>query len=313
MVTNAVFKLLVDFPELSPYSEREEATFSFPHLVGHLAYHAMMLEVHLTPKPGLVDTANNGAHSDMDLNTFIQSADAIAPYMQQFVVAGWECSGLPANRLLTVLRPIGVRAEQAMLKVTRGINTHKGMIFILGLVCGALGWLKANHLNVDANHIRETIRQACQFLVVDELKNQPVSTFHTAGERMYQLYGLTGARGEAASGLSSVMQHSLPAYQTCLSAGASTEQALWQALLVLMANNDDSNLVSRGGIDGLNFVKNEAKQLLELGGYLYPEIEPALTALDKELIELHLSPGGSADLLAATWFIHEVVQLLQDG
>ncbi|CSB56614.1 CitG protein [Vibrio cholerae] len=86
---------------------------------------------------------------------------------------------------------------------------------------------------------------------------------------------------------------------------------MWHTLLVLMANNNDSNLVSRGGLAGLHFVQEQAQQLLAKGGFLYQEIEQALTALDSVLIEKHLSPGGSADLLAATWLIYELVQLFK--
>ncbi|MEH0390050.1 triphosphoribosyl-dephospho-CoA synthase CitG [Vibrio mimicus] len=308
MTIPAALDLLLELPSQASSSSGSK-TFSLPRLVGHLAYHAMMLEVHLTPKPGLVDTVNNGAHRDMDLNTFIVSAEAIAPYLQSFVSAGWESAGNPAAQLLTSLRPIGIEAEQAMFNATKGVNTHKGMIFILGLICGSVGWLKANQLKIDALHIGETIRQACQFLVIDELKAKRDCEPETAGERIYRQYGLTGARGEAASGLAMVTQHALPAYQTCLAQGASTEQALWHTLLVLMANNNDSNLVSRGGLEGLRFVQEQAQQLLVKGGFLYQDIEQALTSLDHVLIEKHLSPGGSADLLAATWLIHELVQL----
>ncbi|EGQ9439609.1 triphosphoribosyl-dephospho-CoA synthase CitG [Vibrio cholerae] len=310
MTIPAALDLLLELPSQASSSSGSK-TFSLPRLVGHLAYHAMMLEVHLTPKPGLVDTANNGAHRDMDLNTFIASAEAIAPYLHSFVSAGWVSAGHPAAQLLSALRPIGIEAEQAMFAATKGVNTHKGMIFILGLICGSVGWLKANQLKIDAQHIGETIRQACQFLVIDELKAKRDCEPETAGERIYRQYGLTGARGEAASGLAMVMQHALPAYQACLTKGASTEQALWHTLLVLMANNNDSNLVSRGGLAGLHFVQEQAQQLLAKGGFLYQEIEQALTALDSALIEKHLSPGGSADLLAATWLIYELVQLFK--
>ncbi|WP_154115022.1 triphosphoribosyl-dephospho-CoA synthase CitG [Vibrio cincinnatiensis] len=308
MTIPAALDLLFELPSQAPCAGSAK-TFSLPRLVGHLAYHAMMLEVHLTPKPGLVDTVNNGAHRDMDLNTFILSAEAIAPYLQSFVSVGWECAGNPAAQLLTALRPIGIEAEQAMFAATQGVNTHKGMIFILGLICGSVGWLKANQLKIDAQHIGETIRQACQFLVIDELKvkREP----ETAGERIYRQYGLTGARGEAASGLAMVMRHALPAYQACLIQGASTEQALWHALLVLMANNNDSNLAARGGLEGLRFVQDQAQQLLAKGGFLYQEIEQALSVLDNALIEKDLSPGGSADLLAATWLVNELVQLFK--
>lgn len=312
MTIPAALNLLMELPGQTSFAGRTKA-FSLPRLVGHLAYHAMMLEVHLTPKPGLVDTVNNGAHHDMDINTFIMSAEAIAPYLQSFVSIGWENAANPADQLLSALRPVGIKAEQAMFEVTQGVNTHKGMIFILGLICGSVGWLRGNQRKIDAQRIGETIFQACQFLVIDELKVKRECKLETAGERIYRQYGLTGARGEAASGLSMVMRYSLPAYQDCLIKGASTEQALWHTLLVLMANNNDSNLAARGGLSGLGFVQEQAQQLLAKGGFLYQEIEQALTALDEALIEKHLSPGGSADLLAATWLINELSLLFKDS
>ncbi|WP_068714671.1 triphosphoribosyl-dephospho-CoA synthase CitG [Vibrio tritonius] len=314
MSMNATLELLIDFSQevaVAAPSPSQRA-FSLPKLVAHLAYHAMMLEVHLTPKPGLVDTANNGSHDDMTLDTFVASADAIVPYLERFVAAGSHHSRHPVTQLLHVLRPIGVEAERAMFRATNGVNTHKGMIFNLGLICGAVGWLKGKQLKVDALHIKEVIRQACEFLVFDELKGNAKHEPKTAGERMFQQYGLTGARGEAASGLGTIMKHALPAYQMCLRNGVSTEQAMWHTLLVLMANNDDSNLVSRGGIEGLRLVQNHAAHLLNLGGYQYAEIENELIEFDKMLIEKHLSPGGSADLLAATWLVHELVELFDN-
>ncbi|MZI94361.1 triphosphoribosyl-dephospho-CoA synthase CitG [Vibrio sp. CAIM 722] len=314
MTMNATLELLIDFPQevtVAAPSPSKRA-FSLPKLVSHLAYHAMMLEVHLTPKPGLVDTVNNGSHDDMTLATFVASADAIVPYLERFVASGSHHAHTPVTDLLSVLRPVGIEAERAMFKATNGVNTHKGMIFNLGLICGAVGWLKGKNLKVDELHIKEVIRQSCQFLVYDELKACTQREAATAGEKMYQQYGLTGARGEAASGLSTVMNHALPAYRECLSEGVSTEQALWHTLLVIMANNDDSNLVNRGGIAGLRFVQNRASQLLELGGYRYHNIESELMAFDKDLIAKHLSPGGSADLLASSWLVHELVQLFDN-
>lgn len=290
-----------------PFASKQ--AFSLPKLVSHLAYHAMMLEVHLTPKPGLVDTLNNGSHDDMTLATFVVSANAIVPYFTQFVATATAHAHVPVTALLSVLRPIGVKAERAMFSATDGVNTHKGMIFNLGLICGAVGWLKGNHLQVDELHIKEVIRQSCQSLVYDELKCCESREAATAGEKMYQQYGLTGARGEAASGLTTVMNYALPAYRECLRRGISTEQALWHTLLVIMANNDDSNLVHRGGINGLRFVQSRANHLLQLGGYRYHDLESELMAFDRDLIAKHLSPGGSADLLAACWLVHELVQL----
>lgn len=280
--------------------------FPFDQFVGHLAYHAMMLEVHLTPKPGLVDTVNQGAHDDMDLALFVHSATVLAPYMAGFVRVGWLHHHQPLSSLLTELRPIGIDAEVAMFQATSGVNTHKGMIFSMGIICGVAGWLQANQRNINANAISEAVIQCCQHLVWDELqeigRREPI----TQGEKLYQQYGVTGARGEAASGFRTIMVHALPAYQSAIAQEFSTEQALWQTLLVLIAHNQDTNLLSRGGMAGLLYVQQYAFSLLTSGGISHPDIEMALNQFDRCLIERHLSPGGSADLLAVTWLIAEL-------
>ncbi len=311
MTMNAALKLLLDLPEQQTLAGSEQnALFSLPALIANLTYHAMMLEVHLTPKPGLVDTVNNGAHDDMTLNTFIISGKAITPYFEQFVQTGMAQAAKPAEQLLPEIRPIGIAAEAAMLQATGGVNTHKGMIFIMGLLCAAIGWLKGREATINVAAISSVIAAACANLVQDELATKSVAT--SAGERNFHQYGLTGARGEAASGLYHIVAVALPAYRRSLAADASTEQAMWYALLVLMAENNDSNLVSRGGIDGLRYVQGYAQKLLQQP-LAYDALEIALRDFDKELIARHLSPGGSADLLAATWLIHEVAQMFSDN
>ncbi|WP_038178432.1 triphosphoribosyl-dephospho-CoA synthase CitG [Vibrio rhizosphaerae] len=283
--------------------------FPLDQFVGHLAYHAMMLEVHLTPKPGLVDTANQGAHHDMDLALFVRSAEVLAPYMVSFVRAGWLYHHQPLSSLLAQLRPIGIDAEVAMFQATSGINTHKGMIFSMGLICGVVGWLKANQQAVSAQAISAAVSQCCQHLVFDELRQIKRRVPMTQGEKLYQQYGVTGARGEAASGFETIINHALPVYQSTIAQGVSTEQALWQTLLVLIAHNQDTNLLSRGGMAGLVYVQQYASNLLASGGIARPDIEMALNQFDRCLIERHLSPGGSADLLAVTWLIAELEQV----
>ncbi|MDW6003901.1 triphosphoribosyl-dephospho-CoA synthase CitG [Vibrio mangrovi] len=316
MQTSAVIDLLFDEQQWLLNSENIGALhchidgqFPLDQLVGNLAYHAMMLEVHLTPKPGLVDTVNQGAHQDMDLDLFVQSANALAPYMARFVRAGWQHHNLPVASLLSMLRPVGIEAEAAMFEATSGVNTHKGMIFSMGLICGVVGWLKANRLNVDSLYISKAVSQCCQHLVWNELRDLCHRLPVTQGEKLYQQYGVTGARGEAASGFSTVMVYALPAYQSCIEQGFSTEQALWQTLLVLVANNQDTNLLSRGGMAGLQYAQEYALSILAAGGVSAPDIEAALSQFDRCLIERNLSPGGSADLLAVTWLIAELEQI----
>jgi triphosphoribosyl-dephospho-CoA synthase len=309
-MTNVALKLLLDneIGSIPSYPNQTAIRINLFSLVAELAYHAMLVEVHLSPKPGLVDLINNGAHSDMDVSLFEGSASAIRPYLFDFLKAGLKHSEFSADTLLDSLRPIGIAAEKAMFEATNGVNTHKGMIFALGLVCGAVGWLKGKGIAIDSIHISQVIKRCSALLVSRELKTKNTET-ETHGERLYREFGLTGARGEAASGYQTVLTHSLPAYQNALLKGASAEQALWQSLLTLMANNEDTNVVSRGGMHGLRYVQNYASKLLKQGGWHDNYLEEKLLQFDRDLIARHLSPGGSADLLAITWLLAEIDEL----
>ncbi len=123
------------------------------------------------------------------------------------------------------------------------------------------------------------------------------------GEAHFLRYGLSGARGEAESGFLTVRTQAMPVFTRMMEETGDSNLALLQTLLHLMAWNDDTNLVSRGGLAGLNFVQQEAQRLLWQGGVLVDGGLEALRQFDDELIARHLSPGGSADLLAVTWFL----------
>lgn len=305
MIANRTFNLLMDDCALFKPSNHGAPQLNICELAGNLAYHAMMLEVHLTPKPGLVDCQSTGSHKDMSLDTFIASSEALRPFMKQFVNTGSRMSHLPAKAILPSLRKVGIQAEKAMFDVTAGVNTHKGMIFTLGLICGAVGWLYAKGLSFDSLRVRSVIKACCETLVLDDLANtnkRPV----TAGEKIYHQHGLTGIRGEAANGYPTIYDHALPEYQKAIRAGDSEEQAMTNTLLVLMANNSDSNLVNRGGVPGLKFVKNYAYNLLEQNVSSVQHREALLWEFDAVLVEKNLSPGGSADLLAATWLLAQL-------
>ncbi len=274
-------------------------------LAGNLAYHAMMLEAHLTPKAGLVDCLSKGAHSDMDINTFIASSNALRSFMKKFVRTGYDNHHLPASQLLPRLRRVGIEAERTMFNATDGVNTHKGMIFTLGLICGAVGWLHKKGLAYDAIHIRSVIMECCASLVKDDLK-ESAKMPATAGERLFREHGLTGIRGEAAYGYPTIFQHGLPIYEQCISDGKSEEQAMSKTLLSIMANNSDTNLVNRGGLQGLTFVQEQSRDMLLAFDSAHLEYEKATLAFDEKLVDLNLSPGGSADLLAATWLLAQL-------
>ena len=259
--------------------------------------HALTMEVMLTPKPGLVDRGNNGSHRDMDVALFQTSIQAIAPWFRHFTEAGYQHASVPLAQLLSQVRPIGIACEQAMLSATQGVNTHKGGIFAFGLLCSAAGWLAGRGERVTQRSLCDSVATMCHDVVRNELET--CSGAATAGEHLYQRHGLTGARGEAASGFNTVCQYALPALQEAIAAGEDDETALLRTLLVLMAHNPDTNVVSRGGMDGLVFVQDYARRLL-----IGPLDRQALREMDDALIARNLSPGGSADLLALTWLLY---------
>lgn len=266
-----------------------------------LANSAMLNEVNLTPKPGLVDMRNNGAHKDMDLTDFYRSAEAIRIWIPYFIEYGMSTHMQDSSVVLYGLRPLGLACEASMFKATSGVNTHKGTIFSLGLLAAVMGRLVANQKMVTQQHLCQEVASICRGLVERELQqnNQAV----TAGQRLYQQYGLAGARGEAESGFGLVQRVSLPLYQRLIIQGIDPQRALIQALLSLMAINGDTNVASRGGIEGLIWLQQTAQAFLDAGGVMQPDYIAQLKRFDQQCIERNLSPGGSADLLIVTWFL----------
>ncbi|EPL6455107.1 triphosphoribosyl-dephospho-CoA synthase CitG [Providencia rettgeri] len=268
------------------------------HYYSQLAWQAMLAEVNLTPKPGLVDKHNTGAHKDMALTDFHLSANAIARFFPSFIQAGAQHKDLPINQVLSKIRTIGIECETAMFRATQGVNTHKGSIFSLGLVLTAVGRLVALQQTVTPSAISQLVAGMCQGICAELM--QPTDT-PTAGQRLYQQFGFTGARGEAEGGYSLVINHALPFYLQQLAAQQDAEIALINTLILLMKINDDTNIANRGGLDGLIWVKQQATELLQ-EGINQPDDLVKVKQFDQHCIQKNLSPGGSADLLILTWF-----------
>ena len=266
-----------------------------------LALKALIREICLSPKPGLVDMNNNGAHQDMNFQTFIKSISAISSWFENFYQYGKSNANMSTSDFLVNIRPIGLECEKAMFDATNQVNTHKGGIFAFGLLLSTIGKLTQLKLPVTAPIICNEVANICQGMVENELSHN--NHHNSVGERLFKQHNLTGARGEAESGYKTVNQISLPVYQKMLNSGYSEESALLQAMLYLLAYNQDTNLVSRGGLEGLNFVHKEARDLINQGGIMQQNGREKMLRLDDELIKRNLSPGGSADLIAVTWFL----------
>ena len=271
--------------------------------VATLATQSLLDEVRVTPKPGLVDRNNSGSHMDMTLSLFERSATALAPYWEQCVAIGMESANLAPEETFARLRRVGLCAEQTMLATTNGVNTHKGAIFLLGILCGAVGRLwSAEEPCRDARRLCAECARMTNAPLREELERISVQSPDTAGARLYQQCGIRGARGEVMDGLHGVWEVALPTLCDALAHDCDREHAAAIALLHLIARGTDTNMVKRGGIEGATWGAEQTRTLLHRNPF--PTIEE-IALLDAQFIEKNLSPGGCADLLALTLFLHE--------
>ena len=260
---------------------------------------ALITEATLTPKAGLVDAVHNGGHHDMNLALFLRSADAIAPYLGDCAATGMTFAGHPASpALLAAIRPIGLAAEAAMRAATGGVNTHKGAIFAFGLTAAALGKRLAEQHAATLADVQADVRALCAEILA-ELRQGDCDS---AGKRGYARHGISGARGEAASGFATVTKHALPVYQQELAADGNARRALLAALVALYAANDDTTTIARVGLDGLRAHQHWARTLLADRARLADEaqLSETIAAYARDCAARRLSAGGSADLLALT-------------
>lgn len=257
-------------------------------MITNLAYRALIKEVELTPKPGLVDRDNNGSHKDMNIDTFYASANAIKPFIERFYKCGNDFDGL---------RKIGLECEKTMFLATQGINTHKGMIFSLAVICGAIGSIEIKCF--------KTLQNEIKYICRDLVKNDLEKSLHvkTHGEQFYAQTKSEGIRGEAKRGYPTIFEQSLPFFIEKQNEYGE-EIGLKLTLLLLMSITDDSTLFARGGLEGLRFVKTEAQKLLHVKDINL--LEANLKEFDRLMIEKNLSAGGSADLLGLTWFLAQL-------
>lgn len=263
-----------------------------------LAIKSLLYEVSCYPSPGLVSPISNGAHTDMDYYTFLDSISEIGPQFKEIAKLGM--SNTPIKELLNEIRPLGIKIEKDMFLATNNINTHKGLIFLMGIVCVAVS--KAFYMNKPFSSVKNIIMEMTEGLVEKELNSNTNKQKETYGEKIFKKYGISGIRGEVESGLPSIFNHSLPFYKK--HKNLSENKRLYLTLICIMANCKDSTLLHRHPISILEEVKNKSLSILALleEGNL-SDVEEAIFKLDKEFSEKRISPGGSADLLAITVFL----------
>lgn len=269
--------------------------------IASLAVQSLVDEVNTTPKPGLVDRRNCGSHKDMDISHFIASANSLKPYFRECVNIGQNTASRPPQETFPLLRQAGVTAEGDMYRATGGVNTHKGIIYTLGLLCGSIGrlWQAEAPIAEDTAIAAECSHMVSRAIDADFSSGDT----STAGLQLYQTHGITGIRGEVAAGLPSVTNIGLPAYMDALGSGLTPNDAGAIALLHLISKVADTNLYHRGGQAGAVWAAESAQALLRSSAY--PPIE-LIEEMDDAFIARNLSPGGCADLLAVTYFLHSL-------
>lgn len=263
--------------------------------IGRAAIAALYREVALDPKPGLVTPASRGSHSDMDFATFVRSLQALRGYFPAIAAAG------RARPDFAALQALGIAAERDMLAATSGVNTHRGAIFNLGLLCAAAGVLQAEGRMLTAEALCGTVAENWGTDILASLP--PAAEPASHGLVVARRYGAGGARREAAEGFPAARELGLPAYRAALAATGDPELAEVQALFALIAGLEDTNLLWRGGPVGLAEARALAAGFLDAGGVYADDWRQRAGAIDRLFVARRLSPGGSADLLGVTLFL----------
>lgn len=267
----------------------------FAHKIAVLAIRSLYKEISLSYKPGLVSFIDSGSHKDMDARTFMKSIFSLRNYFKKITLAG------SLNMEFKYLQYLGLDAEKKMFKATKGVNTHKGAIFSLGILCAAAGFLHKQKKCISSKALSDTIRKKWGKVILSQ--NNSNEKLLTNGQIIEKKYGLKGARSEAANGFLSITNLALPALKKSIKTINDENESLMQTLFILMEDIADTNIIHRGGKEGLDFVQFSAYKFLQDGGVLQKNWEKKVKQIHKSFILKNLSPGGSADLLASSYFV----------
>lgn len=251
--------------------------------ISSCAVRALLAEASLFPKPGLVTPFSTGAHTDMDFNMLLKSAFSLKKAFYECTLEGIKFEG-ELCELLPKLRKIGIRAERTMLEATRGVNTHKGALFLLGLLCASLGLLSARERLNSAEAVCKTAGQIVDGIVAREMDSKR---------------GGFGARGEAESGFALTLR-AFQVITELLSNNGKTRFSALSTLFSVMRENIDTNVIARSPTEGLNFVRNCANSILSSDLSKWSGL---LRMAEKDFVKRNISPGGSADILSCAFFL----------
>lgn len=266
------------------------------HRIAAAAHCALLAELAAWPKPGLVSHIDNGSHDDMDAAMLRKSALTLRPFFAELAQAGSERDAMCS------LRAIGLRAEAAMLETTGGVNTHRGTIFGLGLLCAAAG-MSADLSNDGVVKVPQALGAIVARIWGDDIRRGPIPLYSHGSEALRR-YGAGGARAEAAAGFPSIYNIGFPALRLGRAvAREDVAAAPVQACFALIAGVRDTNLLHRGGAEGARYASETAAAFLSDGGVGAEDWRTRAAAVHDGFVARCLSPGGCADLLAMTLFV----------
>jgi len=262
-----------------------------------LAVASLIDEARLSPKPGLVDSRGNGAHADLDLALMQRSALSLEPAFAAMAQAG-ASFGAPTIELRETLGRLGREAETTMMATTGGVNTHRGAIWALGLLVAA-----ASIGRGDTSASRTA--QTAGVIARHADRHAPTFTGHN-GEQACRTFNVAGARGQAKAGFPHVVGVGLPELERSRGRGDGETSARLNALLAIISELDDTCVLSRGGRAALTQVQPAAAAVLAAGGAATLAGRRSLRRFAADAVACNLSPGGAADLLAATLFLDRI-------
>lgn len=257
---------------------------TIPYIIAHLATRALQAELDTTPKPGLVDKRDNGAHRDMDHALMLRSIRAIHPYFIRLAQLGCSSPQPPHDDIVR----IGIEAERAMFEATGGVNTYKGALFSMGLAVVAAGGAALCH---NTNAMSSSIAALASRFPI---------TKGTHGSEAKTKACLKGALDNARDGYRMLFEAWLPFYETCVE--SADPYALHKTLLRIMCDLDDTNIVYRTSLATMLQVKEESKQLLQSFSIM------GLETMNSKFMRCNISPGGSADMLSLVVFLYSVLR-----
>ncbi|MDO5088207.1 MAG: citrate lyase holo-[acyl-carrier protein] synthase [Leptotrichiaceae bacterium] len=290
---NCVRSMKHSYEELYNFLEEKYRSY-IAHKLSTAALEGLIYEVSCYPSFGLVSPLSTGSHKDMDFYTFLESGFSIEKAFYQMARIGYSDTDM--DTAFSTAREIGKKAEISMMKITGNVNTHRGLIFLMGIVilASARNFYSGKNIKKMPELIKEITKN-----ILDDFKNIEKKENLTNGEKLYIKYGFTGIRGEVREGLTDIFEDILPFYNGKLKC-YDKNTVCSMTLIKLMSIINDSTIVHRHGMDTLNEVKNRAASLIGVSE------QKKLKDFEKWCIENNISPGGSADILAVVIFLHRI-------